>query len=263
MNRDVMFAEERQERILTLLKRDKKVFLTELCKLLEVSAVTVRSDLTDLEKRGLLTRTHGGAILNNKASFEENSRQKEVKNIRQKQAIAERAIEYVEDGDSIALDTGTTTMIFAEQLIKRNGLTVVTSDVKIALFLEENSDANIILLGGTVRHGYRCCVGPMAQRAMEGLFVDKCFMATNGLTAYQGLSTPNLEQAEIKRLMIEHSKQVIVLCGGEKIGRNSLVSVAPADVIHVLITDESAIGSELESLQQLNIEISCADNLQQ
>lgn len=256
-NHAVIFAEERQAQILSILKRNKKVLVNDLCKTLEVSAVTVRNDLTDLESKGLLTRTHGGAILNSKATFEEISSQKEVKNIRQKQAIAAKAIQYMEDGDTIALDTGTTTMVFAEQLVAKKGLTVITSDLKIALFLEENSDANIILLGGMIRQGYHCSVGPIAQNAIESLFVDKCFMATNGLTVQQGLSTPNLDQAEIKRLMIRHSNQIFVLCSGEKVGRNSLVSVAPAEVIHVLITDEYADANELAKLNDLNIEIDC------
>ena len=92
---------------------------------------------------------------------------------------------------------------------------------------------------------------------MEKFYVDLCFIGTNGLTAEKGLSTPNPEQAEIKRLMVEHSNQVIAVCGGEKIGRNALVSFAPASAIHTLITDCTADPEELEALKQANIDVIC------
>ena len=253
--KDTVFAEERRAQIVAILKKEKKVFVNDLCKTLDVSAVTVRTDLSELETRGVLKRTHGGAILNSKATFEEVSSKKEVKNVKQKQAIAEEALKYIEDGDTIALDTGTTTMVLAEKLVDKKGLTVITSDLKIALFLEENSDANIILLGGTIRKGYHCAVGPIADKGMETLYVDKCFIATNGLTAEKGLSTPNLEQAEVKRLMVGHSNQVIAVCSGEKVGRNALVSFAPANAIQTLITDCSADLDEIDALKKADIEI--------
>lgn len=253
--KDPIFAEERREQILTILKKEKKILVNDLCKTLDVSAVTVRADLSELETQGLLKRTHGGAILNSKATFEEVSSQKEMKNVKQKQAIAEEALKLIEDGDTIALDTGTTTMMLAERLVEKKGLTVITSDLKIALFLEENSDANIILLGGTIRKGYHCAVGPIADKGMESLYMDKCFIAMNGLTSEKGLSTPNLEQADVKRLMVEHSNQVYAVCGSEKIGRNALVSFAPANAIHILITDCNADPDEIDLLKKEDIEI--------
>ena len=252
-----MFAEERQMQILTVLHRDKKILVHDLCELLSVSPVTIRTDLTDLEGKGLLSRTHGGAILCGKMTFEENAEQKEVKNMPLKLRIAEEAVKFVEDGDSIAIDTGTTTSAFTSCLTEKHGLTVVTSDLKVALFLEENTDATVIIVGGTVRRGYHCTVGTVAEQTVGRFNVDKCFLGTNGLTARRGLSTPNAGQAAVKQLMIDRSNQLFVLCDREKIGRDSLATVAPASAIHVLITNEGADQEELAAIEQCNVDIHC------
>lgn len=255
--KEPMFAEERQMKIMSILTQEKKILVHDLCRTLNVSAVTVRNDLQDLEDRGLLTRTHGGAILPVQASFEENTSQKEIRNAARKKAIARAAAEYVRDGDTIAVDTGTSAQAFAACLVGKKNLTVITSDLRVALYLEKHSEATVILLGGTVRHGYDCTVGPYAEQMMRDFFVDKCFLGTNGITAERGLSTPKPEQAAVKRLMISQSNQLIVICDGEKFGRNSLVSVAPADAINMIVTDESAALSELAELEKLNIKIIC------
>ena len=156
--REQMFAHERQEKILSVLKRDKKVFVRDLCELLSVSAVTVRNDLRELEERRALLRTHGGAIPYSNTGFEENTERKNTKNVAKKQAIAREAVKLVYDGDTIAIDTGTTAFEFAKTLTAKKELTVVTNDVRIALFLDENSDANVILIGGFLRRGYNSSV---------------------------------------------------------------------------------------------------------
>lgn len=253
--REQMFAHERQEKILSVLKRDKKVFVRDLCELLSVSAVTVRNDLRELEERRALLRTHGGAIPYSNTGFEENTERKNTKNVAKKQAIAREAVKLVYDGDTIAIDTGTTAFEFAKTLTAKKELTVVTNDVRIALFLDENSDANVILIGGFLRRGYNCNIGPIAEASLRGLFVDKCFMATNGLTASAGATTPNADQAAIKRMMIEHSNQTILLCDGDKLGRNSLVSFASVESIHSIITDESASCDEINMIEALGVEV--------
>ena len=254
--REQMFAHERQERILTLLKRDKKVFVRDLCELLSVSAVTVRNDLRELEERRALLRTHGGAIPYSNTGFEENTEHKNEKKVAEKQAIALEAAKYVADGETVAIDTGTTAFEFAKALTEKKDLTVVTNDLRVALFLDENSDANVILVGGFLRRGYNCNIGPLAEETLRHLFMDKCFMATNGLTVSAGATTPNAEQATVKRIMIEHSNQTILLADGDKLGRNSLVSFAPLEKIDLIITDESARGEEMRAIEALGVEVS-------
>ncbi len=257
--KEPMFAKERHDQILAILKKEKKLLVQELSERLSVSAVTVRNDLRELEEKGLLIRTHGGAIPSSNTGFEEDSSRKEAKNILQKKAIAKAAAKYVQNGDTIAIDTGTTALAFAYELVDKKNLTVVTSDLKIALFLEENTDATVLLLGGMVRRGYHCNIGPLAEQALNQLYVDKCFMATNGATAQRGLTTPNVDQASVKRMIIKHSNQVIVICDGEKIGRNALVSFSPVSDIHLLITDTGADPQSLNAIAESDVEIQCVD----
>ena len=141
MEKEPLFAQERQKEILALLEAEQKVLVPQLCRQFSVSPATIRNDLNDLEARGLLRRTHGGAIP---------TAQKTVRRMAEKQAIAACAAAMVENGETIAIDTGTTTLELARCLLARTGLTVGTNDLKIAALLEEQSDATIILIGGAV-----------------------------------------------------------------------------------------------------------------
>jgi len=246
--KEFMFAEERKQAILSLLEENSKMTVQDLRDYFEVSAATIRNDLRELASAGLLTRTHGGALSITKTGFELNSYQKGVKNLAQKQVIAKKALEFVEDEDTIAIDTGTTTIEFAKLLSSKKNLTVIVNDIEIARCLEDESDAVIILVGGHVRRNFHCTVGPVAIRSLSGLNVDKAFMATNGLTSKCGLTTPDINQAEIKKAMIDIAEEVIVLCDGSKIGNTAFARVAPIEKVNRIITDETADSIELNNI---------------
>lgn len=256
-----LFLQERQDQILTMLNKEKKLLVTQLSEVFHVSPATIRNDLKEMEGRGLLVRTHGGAILNTKSGAEKNSVQKQSLYTGEKRNIALCASQMVEDGDTIAIDTGTTTMAFAEAIAEKKNLTVITNDLCIALYLEEHSSANIVIIGGIMRRGFHCSCGSMAVEGLKGFRIDKCFLATNGLTAEVGLSTPDMGHAEVKKQLIAIASQVIVLCDSSKIGTNSFCAVAPASVIHILITD-SSIGRKLrESLEDMDIIVKICDEV--
>lgn len=257
--KEPLFVEERKGRILQMLSKNSKLLVPEICEKFGVSPATARNDLRELENAGLLKRTHGGAIHISKAGFELDSYQKEVKNQAEKQKIAKLAMSYVEDGDIIAIDTGTTTLEFAKLLNARKRLTVVLNDIIIAEYLEEHSDANILLIGGSIRRNFHCVVGPIAIRSMQGLSVDKAFIATNSISSRRGLTTPDLNQAEVKKAMIEISSQVIVLCDSSKIGTNGFVQVAPISAVHRLITDSGIQAGDIEDFNALGIDVQIAE----
>lgn len=169
MEKEPLFAQERQKEILALLEAEQKVLVPQLCRQFSVSPATIRNDLNDLEARGLLRRTHGGAIPLSRTGLELTTAQKTVRRMAEKQAIAACAAAMVENGETIAIDTGTTTLELARCLLARTGLTVVTNDLKIAALLEEQSDATIILIGGCVRRGFHCTIGPLAMQGMAEL----------------------------------------------------------------------------------------------
>lgn len=247
--KEPLFAEERKTKILELLKENSKIRVPDLCTFFDISPATIRNDLRELESTGLLKRTHGGAISNTKAKFELDSNQKEVENLTEKIAIAKYAADLVEDGDTIAIDTGTTTFEFAKLLTEKKNITVVLNDITIASFLEKNSDANIFLIGGNLRRNFHCTLGPIAVKALSGLSVDRAFIATNGVTNKKGITTPDINQAEVKKAMIGIATEVIVLCDSSKIGINGFAQVATLTEVDRLITDDGICESEAAEIE--------------
>jgi len=232
-----MFTEERRTRILELIRQRKKLTVHELCRALQVSPATVRGDLRDLDREGLLVRTHGGALEKSRASFEQISSKRSTENLDAKRAIAVEARGLVEDGDTILLDTGTTTLELAHLLKACRDLTVVTNDLEIARVLEDTVGVQVALLGGMLRKGYHCTLGPVSVRMAQDLRVDKAFLATNSLSFEAGATTPDIHQAETKRAMIAIARKVVFLCDSSKIGRESFARFADLDEMGILITE--------------------------
>jgi len=190
MNSENIFAEERKRMIVDLVNTEEKVTVPQLCDRFNVSPATVRNDLRELEAFGLITRTHGGAIRNSRANFEPNAYDKEVAYIKEKREIAAAAVKYVQRGDTIALDTGTTIYEFAKKLCDIDDLTIITNDLQIAIYLERHSNASIIFIGGSVRRDFHCTVGAKAVSDLDGLNVDKAFIASNSVSLTKGLPPP-------------------------------------------------------------------------
>ena len=257
--KEVLFAEERKNKILQMLTENNKLLVPDLCEYFQVSPATIRNDLRELENCGLLKRTHGGALSNQKTGFELNSHQKEVSQLSEKKSIAKFAVDLVDDGDTIAIDTGTTTLEFAKALISKKNITIVTNDIQIAWHLEQVGHANIILIGGMVRKNFHCTVGPAAVHLLNEFSVDKAFMATNGISLEKGLTTPDMHQAEIKKAMIGIASEVIVLCDSSKFGNNAFVQVAPISVIGQIVTDHNIDSRDLKAFQLKDILVNVAD----
>lgn len=241
-----LFATERREQILQLLEERSKIFVPELCDVFSVSPATIRTDLRDLENDGKLRRTHGGAIPVAKAAFEEVSVLKEIDHIEEKRRIAQEAATLVEDGDTIALDIGTTTIELAKCLRGKQNITAVTVDLEIARTLED-FDINVIVIGGILRRGYHCAVGSMAVSNLSRMNVDKAFMAANAFSIEKGFTTPAFEYAEVKQAMIAIASETIMLADSSKIGQISFLKFADLDDIDRLIIDDG-IGKKVLAL---------------
>jgi len=250
-----LFAEERKNKILELLRKKGKVLVPDLCETFNVSPATTRNDLNELEKTGLLKRTHGGAINISRAGFEPDYQQRGIKNLEQKEKIAKKALEYVDEGDIILLDTGTTTLQFSKMLKSKKNITIVVNDTEIARELEDSDDINVILIGGNLRRKFHCTVGPIATQILNDLNVDKAFMATNGISLEKGLTTPDLTQAEVKEIMIKISSEVILLCDSSKFGKNSFARVDTLSNIDRIITDDNIDREYAKELESLGIDV--------
>ena len=243
------FAEERQNSILLLLKTKEKLLVNELCEMYGVSSATIRNDLNTLEKKGLLRRTHGGAIANLKIGFEETSVQKFNVFTDEKERIAEHAESYIEDGDVIAIDSGTTTYALAKMLSGKQNVTVVTADLRIANLLEGYNGISVVIAGGTVRKGFACTVGALTNGVLSQMNVDKVFLATNSVGMDGSLSTPDLEQAQVKNSLIKMGRQVFLLCDSTKFTANSFAKFGSLKEIDCIITDSGIDKAILERLQ--------------
>lgn len=248
-----LFAEERKEEILNLLEVQGKLTVPELSAHFGVSAVTIRNDLRDLEASGKLTRAHGGAISNHKASYEAKSIEKEIAHVNEKVRIAKKAASMIDDFDTIALDSGSTTFELAKCLSRKQGLTIVTNDIQTALCLEQSeSDFSIVVIGGALRTGFHCTLGPLAENFLQGLNIDKAFLATNGFSPYLGLTTPNSLQAELKKQLILISKEVILLADASKYDEAYFVKFGDITNIHGLITDHSLPDNAAAEMLEIN-----------
>jgi DeoR family fructose operon transcriptional repressor len=239
-----MFVEERKQRILERIESQRKVTVADLCERFHVSSATIRSDLRDLEAAGLLVRTHGGAMVKSKTGLEQDMVQRGTQHLAEKRRIAERALELIEDGDTVILDTGTTTLELARMLGRRRDLTVVTNDLAIALCLEAIESVRVLFMGGMMRRNYHCTVihGSTGREILTGLSVDKAFMACNSFSIEKGASTPDINQAETKKLMMSIAAKVILLFDASKMGRTSFALFAPLGALDTIVTD--AIGTD-------------------
>ena len=233
-----MFAEERKNRIMAMLKKNNRVTVDELVVIFSVSGATIRTDLKDLELLGYIIRTYGGAIIRDDVvNGEDSIKERKDKNLVQKINIAKKARGFIEEGDIIIIDTGTTTFELAKQLNNAKNITVITNDLNIGLELQKNKDITLILIGGKIRSDFECTVGIMGTQFLGVLTANKLFMSANAFSLTKGATTPNIEQAEMKSKMIDISQTVYLLCDSSKMGKRTLCSFATVKKIQCIITD--------------------------
>jgi DeoR family transcriptional regulator of aga operon/DeoR family fructose operon transcriptional repressor len=226
----------RRTRIIELLERDGSVRVEDLAAKFQVSLVTIRKDLTELESRGLLERTHGGAIFTHKSRFNPSFLEKVKLQPDEKNAIAQAALEFVREGDAIILDAGSTTLALAKAMKNQfRSLYVLTNSVAIALELV-GTPWEIVLLGGQVRHHSLALIGPSTVALLETYHVDKAFLGTTGVSLDRGYTTPNPLEAQTKRAMLLAARERIVLADASKLGHATLTSFARVNEIDLLIT---------------------------
>lgn len=231
-----MNSDERKELILNYLQEKKKVKIIEISSKLKVSRETVRKDLYELEEAGLIKKVHGGAVLDesNKESLYDKRRDL---NEHEKEMIAEAALDFIEDGDTIYLDYGTTTYKLAEKLTRKKDLTVVTNTLPIIKLLLEHESIDIIIPGGRVRKNEFSLLGPTALDVLENIYVDIGFFGCGGVNASSGITNYYEDEVEISKKMIMHSSQAIVLADFSKIGITAFKKTANFSDVDVLITN--------------------------
>jgi len=247
--------EERRRSIVEHLQRDGRVLVADLAKLFETSQVTIRKDLEILHSHGLVHRTHGGALPSREGALEDPTlREKEKLHRKEKLHIAEAAARLVQEGQVVILDSGTTTTAIARALRKFQNLTIVTNAVNIPAELS-GSAVEVILTGGTLRKNSFSLVGPIAEETLRRLNADILFLGVDGFDVQYGLSTPNLLEAKVNRVMVEIAKRSVAVCDSSKFGRRSLSLIVPPASLHEVITDHGIPRSDLRMLKKAGIEV--------
>jgi DeoR family transcriptional regulator, aga operon transcriptional repressor len=250
-----LLNEERRRAILEILNRESRVLVLDLAKRFETSQVTIRKDLEDLHAHGLVHRTHGGALPAREGALEDPTlREKEKLHRKEKVRIAEAAARMVQEGQVVILDSGTTTTAIAHALRGFHNLTIVTNAVNIAADLS-GSALEVILTGGTLRKNSFSLVGPIAEETLHRLHADLLFLGVDGFDVQYGLSTPNLLEAKVNRVMVEVAKRTVAVCDASKFGRRSLSLIAPPQALHEVITDRGAPKSDVRALKKAGIEV--------
>lgn len=254
-----MFEEERKQIILSYVQNNARVSVQELCKLLDVSESTIRRDLSDLEDQNLLKRTHGGALNLQSVNFEPTFSEKEDQYRDEKARIAKKAAEFIQDGDSLIIDAGTTTFFLADELTKFKGLTVVTNSIPLMQRLSSISDIEIIATGGMLRKNTMAFSGPLSEAVLSRVHVDKAFIGTNGLDLEAGLTTPNVVEAATKQKMISVANKVYVMVDPSKIGLISFARFGEITDIDACITSNGITQEQRTAFENKRIQLVIAD----
>lgn len=249
-----MFGEERKKEILDILNLKGNVKVSELSKHYNVSEVTIRKDLQELEEAGLIERVHGGAVVPQKAKYEPTFTEKTDKYIDEKIAIGKAAASLIKEGDTIALDAGTTTLQLAKNISHEN-LTVITNSLDIAEELADRKNMEVIVIGGSLRCETRALVGPVSNMALENFNVDKAFIGVNGISIKKGATTPDVTEAHTKKALIECSKETIILCDHSKFDFVSFSKIVDMNEIDCIVTDDGAEEDTIKAFSEKGFKI--------
>jgi DeoR family fructose operon transcriptional repressor len=239
-----MYAEERQQEIVRLARAEGRVDVAALADALQVTAETIRRDLTTLERAGVLRRVHGGAIPVERIGFEPALAARDSVLIEEKERIAKAALAEVPAEGAVILDAGTTTARLAQALPSDRELTVVVNSPAIAVLLGTRANLNVLLLGGRLRGRTLATVDDWAIRPLADLYVDVAFLGTNGCSVERGLTTPDPAEAAVKRSMIAAARRVVLLADHTKIGNDYLARFGAITDLDLLITD-TGLNDEL------------------
>lgn len=250
---------KRHQDILDKLEEHKYVEVTELCKELNVSAVTIRKDLKFLEERGLLFRTHGGASLDNPYINDRSVNEKEKIKVDEKSLIAIEAAKRIQEHDSILIASGTTVQALARAIEVKEKLTVITASLNVALELIRYKHIDVLQLGGYVRHSSSSVVGNQASAILENISCSKLFLGVDGIDMEYGLSTTHLEEAQLNLKMIKAAERTIVLADSSKFGKKSFGRICSLDEIDEIITDSGISKSIVALLEEKGIVVTIVD----
>ena len=249
----------RREKILEMLQEEGHVKVSDPGRIFRVSEVTIRQDLERLDKDGFIVREHGGAYLKSISSQVRSFTLQHRENMEQKILIGKKAAEFIQDGDTIILDSGTTITELAKNLINRKELTVITNALNIAMMLGGESSLNVIMTGGEFKAPTLSLTGEKAAAFFSNLHVDKLFLATAGIFLKAGLTYPSISDLVVKKAMIDAADTIYLLADSSKIDKSSLASLGALSLVDYLITDRGLQDKHRQLFKDHDIEYIIAE----
>lgn len=241
-----------------ILLEKESVSTQELRQALGVSEATVRRYLAEMAKEGLIERVHGGARLPESTEVELSFRQKLSRNLEEKKRIGRKASELIHDDENIFLETGTTVIQIVPHLRGKKNLTVVTNCLNVAMEVLTIPGVRLIVVGGEIREKSYAFAGPLAEKTLDEVFaeihVDKLFLGVDGISAREGLTTPNMNEARINRKMIDLIPERIVVADHSKFGVVALSRIAPIRVVQTIVTDSDE-GDEVARIRAQGVRV--------
>jgi DeoR family transcriptional regulator of aga operon len=248
---DGMMAEERRTQILQTVRSAGRVKVNELASRFSTSAVTIRNDLNELHQRGLVLRSHGGAVLPDTILRESPVHERLKTHSGEKQRIGAMAATLINDGETIILDSGTTTLEIARQIKKKQGLQIITNGVNIAAELLDARGAEVFIVGGTVRGESASISGHFTEEMFDQFSADKLFLSGAGCDLDFGVSGANLEETMVNRAMLRISREIILVADASKFSKRSMTRIALFSEIDTVISGTSLDQEIQEKLRSL------------
>ncbi|HDG1703890.1 TPA: DeoR/GlpR transcriptional regulator [Kluyvera ascorbata] len=250
---------ERRNKIVDMVNTQGSVLVLDLSNLFGISEVTIRADLRLLEEKGLLTRFHGGAARPGSNLTESDNQEVILEDRYQlasdpKKRIAKAAAALIKEGMTVILDSGSTTLLIAEELVNTNNITVITNSLPAAFALSDNKDITLVVCGGTVRHKTHSMHGTIAERSLQGICADLMFVGADGIDATNGITTFN-EGYSISSVMAAAAHKVIAVLDASKFNRRGFNQVLPMAKIHCVMTDSEIAESDIAALTETGVEL--------
>lgn len=256
MERTAYIPAERQKKILEYIEDNTSAQIHELSERFRVSEATIRRDLDDLDRQGALRRTHGGAIkMDRSTSYEHMHSEKIALMTDEKQRIALRAAQMVHAGDTVMIDSGTTTFFIAQALSHVENLTLITNDLYIAHQTPIHPSSTLIVTGGMRRQGRQELVGTLTENFIRETHVDIAFIGADGIDLTAGITNANFAEVGVKRLMLQSAMRSVIVSDHSKFGRVALARICQLQEADVLITDGKLDTETLQKLKKLPLEI--------
>lgn len=245
----------RRSKILEILNKENVISISEISKMFNVSEVSVRNDLSLFEKKGFLIRTRGGAISKQISNFDWNLNQRLEHNYKQKQKIGKRAAEFIKDGNTVLMDSGSTIIEVSKNLSNKKNIKLITNSLPIADIVTDNDQIEVIITGGTLRPEMRSLIGATAEKAILNYSCDLAIIGADGIDSDMGFYTKLETEASLVQTMMKASRKRIIVTDSSKFGKKRFVKIANISDVDVIVTDDAISSSDVEKIVSQGVKL--------